>query len=89
MIKTKKSYFVYIALCSDDTLYTGYTDDIKSRENTHNGLNKSQGAKYTRSRRPIKIVHTEKFDNKSDAMKREIEIKKLSRKQKLSLILNS
>jgi len=88
MSKSEKFYFAYIALCSDDTLYTGYTDDIKSRENTHNGLNKSQGAKYTRSRRPIKIIHSEKFNSKSDAMKREIEIKKLSRKKKLSLILN-
>ena len=78
-------FYVYILMCSDNTLYTGYTVDIDSRVNTHNeGL----GAKYTRGRLPVSLAYQEEYDTKSEAMKREFQIKKLSRKQKLDLINN-
>ncbi len=76
-------FYVYIALCSDKTLYTGYCKDLKSRENKHNT---GGGAKYTKYRKPVKIVYYEKFENKIDAMKRERQIKKLSRIEKENLI---
>ena len=76
-------YFTYLARCSDNTLYTGYTVNIKDREAKHN---KGEGAKYTKSRRPIKIVYWEKFKTMSEAMKREIEIKRLPKAQKENLI---
>ncbi len=78
------NFHIYIAKCSDDTLYTGYCRSLEDREKVHND---GKGAKYTRNRRPIKIVYSEKFKTKSAAMKREFEIKKLSRKEKLILIL--
>jgi putative endonuclease len=77
-------FFTYIARCSDDTLYTGYCADMAEREKTHN---ERKGAKYTRARLPIKIIHSEEFQTKSDAMKREAEIKKLTKHQKEALIL--
>jgi putative endonuclease len=76
-------YHVYIALCSDQTLYTGYTNHIENREKTHN---EGRGAKYTRARLPIKIVYTESFQTRSQAMKREYAIKQLSKTNKLNLI---
>ncbi|MBR1528897.1 MAG: GIY-YIG nuclease family protein [Oscillospiraceae bacterium] len=75
--------YVYIAECADGTLYTGWTTDPEKRIRTHNA---GKGAKYTRSRRPVKLVYLEKFENKSDALRREYEIKRLSRVQKLLLI---
>jgi len=76
-------YYVYIAECADATYYTGYTVDIESRARTHN---EGKGAKYTRSRLPVKIVYTEAFASKSDAMKREAAIKRMSRSEKTMLI---
>ena len=76
-------YFAYIMRCADGTLYTGYTDDIARRETAHNS---GRGAKYTRSRLPVKTVYYESFAARSDAMKREYAIKRLSREQKLKLI---
>jgi putative endonuclease len=76
-------FYVYILKCSDGTLYTGYTVDIDNRIKVHN---KGLGAKYTRGRIPVKLVYKEVCKSKSDAMKREIKIKKLSRKEKLNLI---
>lgn len=76
-------YFVYIMRCADGTLYTGYTDDIARREAVHNS---GRGAKYTRSRLPVKMVYHESFATRSEAMKRECAIKRLSREQKLKLI---
>ena len=76
------SHFVYILKCVDNTLYTGYTTDIVKRCEVHN---KGKGAKYTRSRLPVKVVYTEEFDNKVDAMRREYAIKQLTRKQKQRL----
>lgn len=78
------SYFVYILECSDNTLYTGITKDINKRLDEHN--NSSKGAKYTKARRPVKLLYDEKSDNRSTASKREYEIKKLSRIKKLQLI---
>lgn len=79
------SWYVYMLLCSDDTLYTGVTTDIERRIKEHNEDNK-KGAKYTRTRRPVKLVFKEKQANRSDAGKREAEIKKFSRQKKLAMI---
>lgn len=73
-------YYVYILRCSDNTLYTGITNDLDKRIHEHN--HSSLGAKYTRSRRPLKLVYSEGCADKSGALKREIAIKKLSKVQK-------
>ena len=78
-----KQWFVYMLQCSDGTLYTGITDDVQHRLAVHNS---GKGAKYTRARRPVKAVYTEKHDNKSSALKREIAIKRMSRSDKLRLV---
>ena len=80
-------HFVYILKCSDGTLYTGFTNDLKKRVLSHNNLN--TGAKYTKARRPVELVYSEKFKTKSRAMKREWEIKVMRRKEKLELIKNN
>jgi putative endonuclease len=77
-------YFLYILRCSDDTLYTGITTDIQRRLEEHNSS--AKGAKYTRSRRPVALVYTEEFEDRSSASKREYIIKRLSRAKKLALI---
>jgi predicted GIY-YIG superfamily endonuclease/quercetin dioxygenase-like cupin family protein len=76
-------YYVYILKCADDSLYCGYTDDIKKRVKAHNC---GKGAKYTKSRLPAKLVYSEEFYTKPQAMRRECEIKKLPREKKLELI---
>lgn len=78
-----KIYYTYILKCSDNTLYCGYTSDVEARLNKHNS---GSGAKYTRSRRPVSLLYYESYDEKSEAMKRESAIKKLSRTEKLELI---
>ncbi|MEN8303247.1 MAG: GIY-YIG nuclease family protein [Campylobacterota bacterium] len=78
------SYYVYILECSDKTLYTGIATDVERRLDEHN--NSDKGAKYTKIRRPLKLVYSEKSENRSSASKREYEIKKLSREKKLELI---
>ena len=81
----KEKHYVYILLCSDDTLYTGYTNDLEKRIAQHN--EGKEGAKYTRSRRPCKLVYHEEFDNKTEALKREYYIKhKMIKSEKLALI---
>ena len=77
------SYNVYILSCSDNTLYTGWTNDLERRINVHSS---GKGAKYTRGRLPVKLVYFEKFNDKKLAMKREYAIKRLSREEKLKLI---
>ena len=72
-------YFAYLARCNDNTLYSGYTNDIGKRELAHN---EGKGARYTRMRRPIKIVYFEEFNNRDEAMKREYELKQLNKKEK-------
>ncbi len=76
-------YYTYILECADGTYYTGYTDDPGRREAVHNS---GKGAKYTRSRLPVKMVYTEEYETKSEAMKREAAIKSLDRRQKEALI---
>lgn len=77
-------YHIYLLTCSDNTLYTGITTDIKRRIKEHNSS--KRGAKYTRTRRPVKLVYSKEYETKSEAMKEEAKIKKLSRKEKLKLI---
>ncbi|NLC78591.1 MAG: GIY-YIG nuclease family protein [Ruminococcaceae bacterium] len=76
--------FVYILECADGTLYTGWTHDLDARLKSHNGG--KTGAKYTRSRQPVRLVYSERRENKSAALRREIEIKALTRQAKLALI---
>ncbi len=82
----KAKYFVYILECVDGTLYTGITNNLEKRMLAHNS--KGVGAKYTRSRRPVVLKYSESLGSKSGALKKEIEIKKLTRAQKLLLIKN-
>ena len=76
-------YFLYILECDDGSLYTGISPDVETRFVRHQ---RGKGAKYTRLHKPTKILHTEQFPSKSDAMKREMEIKSWSRQKKLILI---
>lgn len=77
--------YVYIVECSDGTLYTGWTNNLDKRIEQHcNGT----GAKYTRGRGPVRLVYHEEFNDKRDAMRREYEIKRYSRINKLKLIEN-
>jgi putative endonuclease len=78
------SYYLYILACSDATLYTGITTDLQRRVAEHNSS--SKGAKYTKIRRPVTLVYSETFGDRSSASKREYAIKQLSRKEKLALI---
>ena len=70
-------------LCDDNTIYTGITNDLKKRFENHI---LGKGAKYLRGRKPLEIVYTENFQNRSMATKREMEIKKLNRREKEILI---
>lgn len=79
------SWFVYVLSCADGSLYTGITTDCERRLNTHNT---GKGAKYTRVRLPVTLVYQEPAADRSTATKREIEIKRLTRRQKLKLIAN-
>ena len=76
--------YTYILQCADGTLYTGWTNDLEKRCMAHN--NHKAGAKYTKTRRPVRIVYYEGYATDREAMCREAEIKKLTRKEKLSLI---
>lgn len=75
--------YTYILKCSDDTYYTGWTNDLDKRVRVHN---EGKGAKYTKPRLPVEVAYYETFKSKEEAMRRECEIKKLSRKQKELLI---
>ena len=79
----EKQNITYILKCSDGTLYTGWTNNLEKLLKEHNA---GQGAKYTRGRRPVKLVYTEIHDTKREAMQRESQIKKLTRKEKEALI---
>ncbi|HEY4599874.1 MAG TPA: GIY-YIG nuclease family protein [Cerasibacillus sp.] len=74
---------VYILKCNDDTLYTGYTNNLKRRIHLHEA---GKGAKYTRGRGPFQLMHVETFATKEEAMSREYAIKQLSRMEKFKLI---
>lgn len=78
----RKNY-TYIVKCSDNTLYTGWTNNLENRIAAHNSGN---GAKYTKNRRPVSLVYYEIHDTKEAAMKREYAIKKMSRADKDALI---
>ena len=78
-------WFVYILRCVDDTLYTGITNDLDHRLKAHNA---GTASKYTRVRRPVEIVYREKVETKGDALRRELQIKAMSRRDKQALILN-
>ena len=76
-------HYVYVLECADGTLYTGYTTDVERRVAEHDA---GDGAKYTRGRTPVEVVLTEGFDSRAAAMRREHELKALSRREKERLI---
>ena len=75
-------HYIYVVECQDGTFYTGYTTDIKRRLEEHNS---GEGAKYTRGRYPVILKHQESFSSRSQAQKREYQIKKLPRSKKEEL----
>lgn len=77
------THYVYMLECADGTLYTGYTTDVERRLDEHDS---GAGAKYTRGRTPVDLVHSESYDTRSAAMAREYEIKQLTRAEKEQLI---
>lgn len=78
------AFYTYIVECKDGSLYTGYTNNLEKRIRAHN--ESKIGAKYTKARRPVKLKYFEKFKSLSLALKREVQIKSLSREKKLQLI---
>ncbi|NLM96154.1 MAG: GIY-YIG nuclease family protein [Halanaerobiaceae bacterium] len=78
-----KKHYVYIVKCSDNTLYTGYTVDLERRIKEHN---EGRGSRYTRGRLPVKLEYFEEYEAKGRAMKREYEIKQMTRMQKEKLL---
>ena len=84
--KSHSSWKVYILCCADGSLYTGITTDMKRRLKEHNdSSSKSKAAKYTRARQPVTLKYHESFDCRATASRREYEIKRLSRTEKLVL----
>jgi putative endonuclease len=75
----KKTWFVYLLRCSDDSIYTGISTDIDARVTAHN---QGKGASYTSGRRPVSLIYQEKHPNRSSASRREAEIKNWRREQK-------
>ena len=75
--------YAYLLLCADGSLYAGWTNDLRRRLHAHN---EGTGAKYTRARRPVRLVYAEAVDTKEEAQKRECQIKKLRHKQRISLV---
>ena len=75
--------YTYMVECSDHTYYTGWTNDLERRLKAHN---EGRGAKYTKPRRPVRLVYFEVFDTKKEAMRREWEIKQMSRGDKKRLL---
>ncbi len=80
-----ETHYVYILECADQSLYTGWTTSLEKRVRTHN---EGKGAKYTKTRLPVVLLYSEQFSDKSEALRREHEIKKMPRKKKLQLILD-
>jgi len=79
----EEKWYIYIIKCRDGKLYTGITNNLKKRIAAHNT---GEGCRFTRCRYPVKLIYTEACKNRSEASRREIEIKKLSRKEKLVLV---
>ena len=75
--------YTYILRCADGTFYTGWTNDLERRLAAHNA---GKGGKYTRSHRPVSLAYFESFETKEEAMRREVQIKQLTRSEKLKLI---
>ncbi len=78
--------WAYLLRCSDNTLYAGWTNDLEKRVRAHND---GKGAKYTRHRRPVKLVYAKEFESKAQAMKEEARLKKMRKKQKEDLVLRA
>lgn len=81
-------FYCYILRCADNSLYCGQTTDLKRRVEEHN-TSPTKSAKYTRSRKPVTLVYFEEYETLPEAMKREIEIKKLTKIQKEALVLTA
>lgn len=79
----ERNWFVYILNCADGTLYTGITNDLDRRIKAHNA---GTASKYTRVRRPVSIVYSEEVETKGDALRRELQIKRLTRSEKMAII---
>ena len=86
MSKGSDIWHVYMVRCSDGTLYAGITNDLKKRIEAHNSG--KDGARYTRSRRPVKLVYSEQVESKSAAAKLEYQIKKLPREKKELIVMD-
>ena len=83
--ESKEMHYIYLVRCSDDSLYCGWTTDLKRRIDAHNG-HITGGAKYTRGRRPVTLVYAESFHQKQEAQRREYAIKRMTKTKKLRLI---
>ena len=83
--ESKEMHYIYLVRCSDDSLYCGWTTDLKRRIDAHNG-HIPGGAKYTRGRRPETLVYAESFHQKQEAQRREYAIKRMAKTKKLRLI---
>ncbi|BFK31582.1 hypothetical protein F340043K4_16200 [Veillonella parvula] len=83
--ESKEMHYIYLVRCSDDSLYCGWTTDLKRRIDAHNG-HIPGGAKYTRGRRPVTLVYAESFHQKQEAQRREYAIKRMTKSKKLRLI---
>ena len=79
----RSAVFVYIVECADQTLYTGWTTDVERRLKAHNA---GRGARYTQRRNPVRLVYIEEVPDRRAALKRELQIKRMSRSEKLNLI---
>ncbi|MBV0902091.1 GIY-YIG nuclease family protein [Haloarcula salina] len=86
MTTTRSPHYVYVLRCSDGTFYTGYTTDVERRVREHDA---GEGAKYTRGRTPVELVHVESFESRSAAMSREYEVKQRTRAGKERLVESS
>lgn len=80
----KSTNYTYILICSDNTLYTGSTNNIEKRLHEHN--HSKSGAHYTKIRRPVRLVWSEKFETLSEARRKEAKLKRLTREEKLKII---
>ena len=80
----ERKWFVYILNCADGTLYTGITNDLDRRIKAHNA---GTASKYTRVRRPVSIMYSEEVETKGDALRRELQIKRLTRSEKMAIIM--
>ena len=83
MVDNVEMNYTYIVECSDGSFYTGWTNDLERRMKAHN---EGRGAKYTKSRRPVKLAYFETFRTKEEAMSRECQIKQMTRKEKEALV---